>query len=319
MKSAIVTGAGGFIGSHFTRYLHAKGYHVIGIDIKYPEFSPTRANKFVLADLTDTHLAFTYIQHVDELYMFAADMGGVEYIESTHANIMRTNTLINVNTLEAAKKAGIPTMFFPSTACVYPQSKQKSIQSKGLKETDVYPADPDSSYGWEKLFAEQLCQAYTKDHGMKIHIARLHNVYGPEGTYEGGREKSPAALCRKVALADSVDTVEVFGDGKQIRSYCYIDDCCEGIFRLTHSKHLGPVNIGSSRPISINDLALLISKIAQKKIAISHNLTAPLGVRARSSDNGLIKKLLGWEPRIPLEAGFRKTYQWIERQVQKEK
>lgn len=319
MKSAIVTGAGGFIGSHFTRYLHTKGYHVIGIDIKYPEFSPTHANKFILADLTDTRLAFTYIHHVDELYMFAADMGGVEYIESTHANIMRTNTLINVNTLEAAKKAGIPTMFFPSTACVYPQSKQKSMHLKGLKETDVYPADPDSSYGWEKLFAEQLCQAFIGDYNMKIHIARLHNIYGPEGTYEGGREKSPAALCRKVALADSVDTIEVFGDGKQIRSYCYIDDCCEGIFKLTHSKHLGPVNIGSSRPISINDLALLISKIAQKKIAISHNLTAPLGVRARSSDNGLIKKLLGWEPQIPLEVGFKKTYLWVEQQVQKGK
>lgn len=319
MKTAIVTGAGGFIGSYFVKLLHNKGYNVVGIDIKYPEFSSTHANKFILADLTDTRLAFTYIHHVDELYMFAADMGGVEYIESTRADLMRTNALININTLEAARRADIPTIFFPSTACVYPRSKQKSIRLKGLKETDVYPADPDSSYGWEKLFAEQLCQAFIGDYNMKIHIARLHNIYGPEGTYEGGREKSPAALCRKVALAHPVDTVEIFGDGKQIRSYCYIDDCCEGIYKLTHSKHFGPVNIGSSRSISINDLVHLISKIAQKKIAISHNLTAPLGVRARSSDNGLLRKFLGWEPQIPLEVGFKKTYQWIEKQVQKGK
>lgn len=316
MKSAIVTGAGGFIGSHFTRYLRTKGYHIIGIDIKYPEFSPTRAHKFIRADLTDQHLAFQHIQHADELYMFAADMGGVEYIESTRADLMKTNALININTLEAAKKSKIPTIFFSSTACVYPQSKQKSTSLSSLKESDAYPADPDSSYGWEKLFAEQLCQAFIGDYNMSIHIARLHNIYGPEGTYEGGREKSPAALCRKVALADPVDTIGVFGDGKQIRSYCYIDDCCEGIFKLTHSKHLGPVNIGSSRPISINDLALLISKIAKKKITISHSLNAPVGVRARSSDNGLIRKLLGWEPQIPLEVGFKKTYQWIEQQVQ---
>lgn len=319
MKSAIVTGAGGFIGSHFIKFLKSKGYTVTGIDIKRPVFSKTAADRFILADLTDQRLAFQHIQHADELYMFAADMGGVEYIESTRADLMKTNALININTLEAARRADIPTIFFPSTACVYPQSKQKSIRLKGLKETDVYPADPDSSYGWEKLFAEQLCQAFIGDYNMKIHIARLHNAYGPEGTYEGGREKSPAALCRKIATANPGDTIEVWGDGRQIRTYCYVDDCCEGIFRFTHSEHLGPINIGSSQKISIDELVLLISRLAQKKIFISHNLTAPQGVRARSSNNTLVRKLIDWEPQTPLEVGFKITYQWIELQVQKKK
>ncbi|MBI4065121.1 NAD-dependent epimerase/dehydratase family protein [Candidatus Gottesmanbacteria bacterium] len=319
MKTAIVTGAGGFIGTHFVQFLKSKGYTVIGIDIKKPAFSKTAADRFLLGDLRNERNALRLIKRADELYMFAADMGGVGYINTVHASIARNNIRINVNSLEAARINGIRNVFFASTACVYPVSKQQDSDVSGLKESEAIPAEPDSMYAWEKLFTEQLCTAYTKEHNLRIHVARLHNIYGPEGTYEGGREKSPAALCRKVALAKNGEAIEIWGDGKQIRSYCYIDDCCEGIYRLTHSKHLGPVNIGSSHAISIDELAMLISRIAQKKIFISHNQSAPQGVRSRNSNNTLVKKLLGWEPQIPLEVGLKKTYLWIEEQVQKRK
>lgn len=315
MKTAIVTGAGGFIGSHFVRHLKSKRYTVRGIDIKYPSFSRSEADEFILADLRNTSTVNQHIKGADELYMFAADMGGVGYIQETNASIAKNNILINVNSLEAARINRIKTVFFASTACVYPLYKQSELTHIKLRESDAIPAQPDTMYGWEKLFTEQLCAAYVKDYGMKIHIARFHNIYGPEGTYEGGREKSPAALCRKIALCDTDGTIEIWGDGKQTRSYCYIEDCCEGVFRLVHSPHIEPVNIGSSIAISLDELALVIGKIAKKTIRLSHMITAPQGVRARNSDNSLIKELLHWEPTVSLEKGMKLTYDWIESRV----
>lgn len=317
MKTAIVTGAGGFIGGHFVRFLKSKSYKVTGVDIRRPQFSKTGADRFLLADLRSEPSALKSIKDADELYMFAADMGGVGYITTAQSNIAINNMRININSLEAARTNGITNIFFASTACVYPISKQKNLTTDGLREDEALPGEPDSMYGWEKLFTEQLCASYSREYNLHIHIGRFHNVYGPDGTYEGGREKSPAALCRKIALAKNGGKVEIWGDGKQIRSYCYIDDCCEGVFRLIKSKYLKPVNIGSSRPVSLNELALLISKIAHKRIVFSHLISAPQGVRARNSDNTLIKNLLHWEPKMTLEEGLKKTYEWIEKRVQK--
>jgi len=317
MKTAIVTGAGGFIGSHFIQFLKSKNYHVIGIDTHAPEFSKSVADRFITADLRKESNTRRFIKGAHELYMFAADMGGAGYIYSSRANIAKNNVLINTNTLEAARTNGVRNIFFASTACVYPLSKQHVLSSYALKEDDALPAEPDSMYGWEKLFTEQLCASYSQEYKLRIHIGRFHNVYGPECTYDGGKEKSSAALCRKIALAKNGGEVEVWGDGKQIRSYCYIDDCCEGIFRLTNTTYLRPVNLGSSKSISLDELALLISKIAKKTIILSHERSAPQGVRARNSDNTLIKKLLGWEPKTSLETGLKRTYAWIERRVGK--
>jgi GDP-D-mannose 3', 5'-epimerase len=319
MKTAIVTGAGGFIGSHFVRFLKKKGYRVTGIDVHKPAFTTTAADRFLMADLRDERRALRLIKDAGELYMFAADMGGVGYISVAQADIARNNIRININTLEAARVNGVRNVFFASTACVYPISKQRDLASVGLRETDVLPAEPDSMYGWEKLFTEQMCASYSQEHNIQIKIGRFHNIYGPEGTYEGGREKSPAALCRKIALAKNGGAVEIWGDGKQVRSYCYIDDCCEGVFRLINSDYLKPVNIGSSESVSLDDLALLIGKVAHKKITVSHKPSAPQGVRCRNSDNTLIKKLFNWEPETSLEDGIRQTYMWIERQITQKK
>jgi GDP-D-mannose 3',5'-epimerase len=243
--------------------------------------------------------------------MFAANMGGVGYIDSVHADIVRDNSQINVNTIMASSVSGVGTVFFASSACVYPIHKQSTPISKGLKESDAYPAEPDTHYGWEKLFTEQLLQAYEKDYGLNIRIARLHNVYGPEGAYEGGREKSPAALCRKIAMADSGDEIEIWGDGKQTRTYCYIDDCCKGIYMLMRSQCTHPINIGSDQSVTIQQLASSIRMIAKKKVAFRFNTSKPQGVRGRKPDNSLIRKTLGWEPRTPLSQGLKKTYDWI--------
>lgn len=315
MKKAVVTGAGGFIGAHLVTYLKQKSYTVFGIDLKKPEYSRSRADKFILGDLRNSVFAQKNITSADELYMFAADMGGVGYIHSVHAKIARNNILINTNCLDAARRNGINTVFFASSACVYPVSKQQDPNSAGLKETDVLPAEPDSMYAWEKLFTEQLCLAYSKDFHLDIHVARFHNVYGPEGTYTGGREKSPAALCRKISLAKSGDAIEIWGDGKQTRSYCYIDDCCEGIYRLMQSSYLDPVNIGSTELISINGLADVIASIAHKKIKKVNNKDKPQGVRGRNSDNTKIRKMLHWEPTTSLADGLRHTYVWIEKEI----
>ena len=317
MKKAIITGAGGFIGSHLTTFLKKKGYHVKGIDIKYPDFSEVQADEFIIADLRDPIQASKNITKADELYMLAADMGGVGFISCNNSQIAHNSTLINLNSLENAKKANIKKIFFSSSACVYPEEKQLDVKNHGLKESDALPAHPDTVYGWEKLFIEQACLAYAKDYKLDIKIARFHNIFGPKGTFQGGREKSPAAICRKIALAKKKDSIKVWGDGNQTRSYCYIDDCCEGIFKLMNSKYQKPINIGSDRLVTINQLVDIIAKISNKKITKKYDLTKPQGVRGRNSDNTLLRKILKWEPKIPLEKGLEKTYKWIESQLYK--
>jgi nucleoside-diphosphate-sugar epimerase len=314
MKTAIVTGAGGFIGSHLVKFLKEKGYRVTGVDVKKPEFSESAADTFILADLRSAETAQKVLTNCDELYCLAADMGGVGYISEHHADLMTNNVKINVNSLSAAYINHIPKVFYSSSACVYPLHLQSKVNKVSLKESDAIPAEPDTAYGWEKLFTEQLCQAYRTDYGLDVKVARFHNIYGPEGTFQGGREKSPAAICRKVALAKKTDVIEIWGDGEQTRSYCFIDDCCEGIFKLMHSSIDQPINIGSDRLISINDMAELVAKIAKKKLSLKH-VDGFQGVRGRNSDNTLIKSLLNWQPSISLEDGLQKTYLWIEKQT----
>lgn len=315
MKTALVTGAGGFIGHHFVTFLKDKGYRVIGIDLKKPEFSKTTADTFIIADLRDIKQVQKSFQKVDELYLFAADMGGVGYIQRVHAPVISHNVLINIHSLQVAHELGIQNVFFASSACVYPQDLQQDTDVVALKEELAHPADPDSPYGWEKLFIEQAARSFNRDYGMKIRVARFHNIYGPEGTYDGGREKAPAALCRKVAQAADGGEVMIWGDGQQTRSFCYIDDCCEGVWRLMQTEHLEPLNIGSSELISLNDMAMLIAKIAGKTIRLEHDLTQPQGVRGRNSDNTRIQEVLKWEPAISLKTGLTQTYQWIAAQL----
>ena len=312
MKSAIVTGAGGFIGHHYVSFLKNKGYdRVIGIDIKYPEFSKTKADEFIITDLRNYAAAKKVFKKVDELYMFAADMGGVGYIQTVHAPIISNNSLININSLNIAKKTGIKNVFFASSACVYPQNMQTNEKISGLKEKDAHPSDPDSPYGWEKLFTEQLAKSFNRDYGIKIHVARFHNIYGPEGTYDGGKEKAPAAICRKVAKAKMNGEINIWGDGKQTRSFCYIDDCCVGVYKLMKSKHLEPINIGSTELISIDKMVDMVSSFDKKKLKKIHDLSKPQGVRGRNSDNTILKKVLKWEPTTSLRDGLKKTYSWI--------
>ena len=317
IKKAIVTGAGGFVGSHLVRFLKNKGYWVKGIDIKNPQFSESVADEFSLVDLRDPQKTEEAFLAVDELYMLAADMGGMGFISCHGAQIVHNNALINLNSLEAAKNLGIKKIFFASSACVYPEEKQLDEKNLGLKETDAYPANPDTAYGWEKLFIEQACAAYARDYAMELRIARFHNIYGPEGAFKGGREKSPAALSRKIAVAKKEDEIMVWGDGKQSRSYCYIDDCCEGISRLMQSDCKKVINIGSDRLVSINELVDIIANIANKKISKKYDLSKPQGVRGRNSDNTLLRKELSWEPQISLEEGLSKTYDWILAQIEK--
>lgn len=314
-QKVLVTGAGGFIGHHLTKYLVDRGYWVRGVDIKEPEYEPTAAHEFELLDLRRFDNALMAARGVDQVYALAADMGGIGFIEQNKGVIMRNNTLINLHTLEAARINNVDRLLYTSSACIYPGYLQKDENVTPLKESDAYPADAEDGYGWEKLYTERMCRHYTEDFGLETRSVRFHNIFGPLGTYEGGREKSPAAICRKLALAEDGGTIEVWGDGHQTRSYCYIDDCVEGIFRLMQSNHRDPINLGQDRMISINELVDMVSKIAGKTVKRVHNLNAPQGVRGRNSDNTLLRETLGWEPQVSLEAGLARTYEWIRNQL----
>lgn len=313
-----VTGAGGFIGHHLVNFLKKRDYWVRGVDIKNPEFEKTKADEFLLLDLRFKRNALKATKNVDQVYNLASNMGGIGFIDSVKARLMNDNILIDTSMLEASRQNKVGRFFYSSSALVYPDFK-KSKKNLELKENYVYPAFPDSEYGWEKLLAERLCADYYEDYGLETRVARFHNIYGPLGVYEGGREKSPAAFCRKIALAKDGDEIEVWGDGKQMRSYCYIDDCIQGIYRLTHSEIHQPVNIGRDDPVSINEFIDLVAEIAGKKIKKRYNLSKPQGVRGRNSDNTLVRKLLKWEPKIPLKVGIRKNYDWIKTELNKKK
>lgn len=312
----LVTGAGGFIGHHLVSFLKKQGYWVRGVDIKHPAFAPTEADQFELLDLRNWPNCLQATRNVDEVYALAADMGGMGYISSNHATILRNNTLIDYNTIEAARTNGAGRLFYTSSACVYPEHKQTSTDVTPLKEEDAYPAQPQEAYGWEKLIFERLCTHYREEFGLETRIARFHNIFGSLGTWEGGREKAPAAMCRKIAVAKLTGKheVEIWGDGKQTRSFCYIDDCVSGLHKLMRSDHAKPLNLGQDRLISINELADIIARIAGIEVAKKH-IEGPQGVRGRNSDNTMLRKVLGWQPEISLEEGLKHTYQWIEKQV----
>jgi GDP-D-mannose 3', 5'-epimerase len=311
-KKAIVAGAGGFIGHHLVSYLKAEGYAVRGVDIKEPEYEPTQADEFLVLDLREYDTCLAATADGDEVYQLAADMGGIGYITANHAEVARNNVLINAHMLEAARQQGAQRYFYSSSACIYPMYKQHEADVTPLREEDAYPADPEEGYGWEKLYAEKLCQYYTDEGKLDTRVARFHNIYGPLGTYEGGREKAPAAISRKVALANEGDPIEIWGDGLQTRSFTYVDDCVEGIHRLMRSDHTDPLNLGTDRLISVDGLVDLVCTVAGKSLIKVHDTSKPQGVRGRNSDNARLREVLGWEPTTTLEDGLTSTYLWIE-------
>ena len=316
-RKALVLGAGGFIGSHIVKRLKKEGFWVRGVDLKFPEFDETAADDFVIGDLRDLDLCRGIIDcRFDEIYQLAADMGGAGYIftGTNDADIMHNSAVINLNILEAARRRNSKNIFYSSSACIYPAYNQEDADTPKTSEDSAYPAAPDSEYGWEKLFSERLHLAYARNYGFNISVARYHNIFGPEGTWTGGKEKAPAALCRKIAMADK--EIEVWGDGLQTRSFLYIDECIEGTLRLVRSSFSGPVNIGSEEMVSINQLAAMIIQISGKAIKV-RNIPGPTGVRGRNSDNRLIRDKLGWAPSQPLTKGLEKTYGWIEQQVKR--
>ncbi|MDA0990798.1 MAG: NAD-dependent epimerase/dehydratase family protein [Verrucomicrobia bacterium] len=317
-KRALVCGAGGFIGGHLVKRLKAEGYWVRGVDVKAHEYVDSVADDFVVGDLCDPRLVADVIdKDITEVYQLAADMGGAGFIFTgdNDAAIMHNSATINLNVAEEYHRKGGGKLFYSSSACIYPERNQLDADNPNCAEDSAYPAAPDSEYGWEKLFSERLFMAYAKNHGMEVHIARFHNIFGPEGTWTGGREKAPAAMCRKVAETPDGGSMEMWGDGKQTRSFLYVDECLEGVRRLMESDFMGPVNIGSEEMITINGLAEMAMAIAGKKITINH-IDGPLGVRGRNSDNRLINKKLGWAPSAPLREGMTKTYKWIAAQVE---
>ncbi len=312
----LVTGAGGFIGHHLVKYLVGEGHWVRGVDIKHPEYEPSAAHEFELLDLRRFDNCLIATRGVEEVYHLAADMGGIGYITANHAGIARNSATINLHTLEAARINGASRFLFSSSACVYPQHLQKSPDVTDLKEEDAYPADPEEGYGTEKLFMEEMCRYYREDYGFETRVVRFHNVYGPLGTYEGGKEKAPAAISRKVAMASDGDEIEVWGDGEQTRSFMHVDDCVEGIHRIMHSDHGKPLNLGTDELVTINGLVDLVSEVAGKELVKRHDLTKPQGVRGRNSDNTRIKEVLGWSPSISLREGLAPTYAWIEAELE---
>jgi len=320
MKKILICGAGGFIGGHLVTKLKSEGHWVRGVDIKKHEYKETVADDFILGDLREQAFCDKITNDVkfDELYQLAADMGGAGYIFTGEhdADVMHNSATINLNMMEQARRSGIKKVFYSSSACIYPEDIQKEPNNPGLKETDAYPAAPDSEYGWEKLFSERMYMAYARNYGIEVRIARFHNIFGPYGTWDGGKEKAPAAVCRKVAVASDGGEIEIWGDGEQTRTFLYIDECLNGICHLMNSDVRVPVNLGSDELISINDLAKMAMEIASKKLSIKH-IEGPLGVRGRRSNNDYIEHVLKWKPETKLIDGMRITYQWIEERVKK--
>jgi nucleoside-diphosphate-sugar epimerase len=319
MKKALVCGAGGFIGGHLVKRLKQEGFWVRGVDLKHHEFCQTAADEFITGDLRDPQVCRTVLdQPFAEVYQLAADMGGAGYIFTgdNDAVVMHNSAAINLNIVDIAKDAGVRKIFYSSSACVYPQHIQEDPENPGLREESAYPAHPDSEYGWEKLFSERLYLSYYRNFGLQARIARFHNIFGPEGTWTGGKEKAPAAMCRKIAEAQNKGEIEMWGDGKQTRSFLYIDECLDGVRKLMDSSFTGPVNIGSDEMVSINRLAEMVMEIAGKELDVRH-IDGPQGVRGRKSDNTLIFEKLGWKPTRPLKQGLANTYPWIEEQVKR--
>ncbi|KUL94253.1 NAD-dependent dehydratase [Bosea sp. WAO] len=310
-KIVLVTGAGGFIGHHLVSYLVAHGHKVRGVDIKAPEYAASRAHEFELLDLRVPGNCEKAVAGVDEVYHLAADMGGIGYITSSHAAITLHNTLINVNMIKSAREAGVKRFLFSSSACIYPQYLQHKPDVTPLREDDAFPADPEEGYGLEKLYMEKMCQYFSEDWGFPTRTVRFHNVYGPLGTYDGGREKAPAAICRKVALAADGSSIEIWGDGQQTRSFMHVDDCVEGIFRIMRSDYDRPLNLGTDELVSVDQLVDMVSEIAGKRLVKRHDRSRPQGVRGRNSDNSRLREVLGWEPSIMLKDGLQPTYRWI--------
>jgi GDP-D-mannose 3',5'-epimerase len=315
-KRVLVTGAGGFIGHHLVSFLKREGYWVRGADIKYPEFSRVDADEFELLDLRRWENCLKATEGVDEVYALAADMGGMGFISSHHAEILHNNSLINIHTLDAARKNGVTRYLYTSSACVYPEFLQTETNVTPLKEEDAYPAMPQDAYGWEKLISERLCRHYREEYKIETRVVRFHNIFGPLGTWEGGREKAPAAMCRKVATAKLTGNheIEIWGDGEQTRSFCYIDDCVAGLHKLMRSDYHEPLNLGQDRMVTINQLADMVAEVAGFQITKKH-VDGPQGVRGRNSDNTRLREVLGWEPQVSLEDGLARTYSWIEEQV----
>jgi nucleoside-diphosphate-sugar epimerase len=311
----LVTGAGGFIGHHLVKYLVNRGYHVRGVDIKLPEYEESAADEFLQLDLRSEEACRVATTGMHEVYHLAADMGGIGYITSQHAGITLNNTLINVHMLKAARENGVGRFLFSSSACIYPQHLQRSPDVVPLREEDAFPADPEEGYGLEKLYMEKLCQYFSEDWGFPTRVVRFHNVYGPLGTYDGGREKAPAAICRKVAMSRDRAVIEIWGDGQQTRSFMYVDDCVEGIFRIMRSDYGLPLNLGTDELVTVDGLVDLVASVANKKLVKQHDISRPQGVRGRNSDNSRLRDVLGWEPRITLSEGIVPTYTWIAAQL----
>jgi GDP-D-mannose 3',5'-epimerase len=317
MKKALVLGGGGFIGSHMVNRLKEEGFWVRSVDLKFPEFSPSKADDFIQGDLRDPVICREAVdQKFDEIYQFAADMGGAGFVFTgeNDADIMHNSALINLNVLQACLRRNSKKIFYSSSACMYPEHNQMDPSNPNCEESSAYPANPDSEYGWEKLFSERLFLAFARNYGFESRVARYHNIFGPEGTWQGGREKAPAAICRKIAMAKDGDVIEIWGDGKQTRSFLVVDECVEGTIRLMRSNFIGPVNIGSDEMVTIDQLVDIVAQVAGKKIIKKH-IPGPEGVRGRNSENSLIKEKLGWAPSNSLIWGIEKTYPWIVSQI----